>query len=138
MSSESGSLASYLSSTISSAPHPPKHTTAVADGVKAVAGVYSSADSSKITVLDGSHRSLSDEPTRDTVLVLPDYKLVTEVDRSERGAEALFRGAVDPAVPRAGAPIDDAAVRSYVLPYACVILLCAFPSPPYHITWQPD
>ncbi|KIP07026.1 hypothetical protein PHLGIDRAFT_433946 [Phlebiopsis gigantea 11061_1 CR5-6] len=126
VSSESGSLASYLSSTVSSAPHPPKPASPPAsDPVKHVAGVYTSAESSKITVLNGSHRSLSDEPKRDTVLVLPDYKIVTEVERSERGAEELFHDAVDPAVPRAGAAVDGSDVRSYVLPYSCVILLCS-------------
>ena len=131
MSSESGSLASYLSSAVSSAPHPPKPAAPpTSEAAKHVAGVYTSAESSKITVLNGSHRSLSDEPKRDTVLVLPDFKVVTEVDRSEHGAEALFRAAVDPAVPRAGAAADGGAVRSYVLPYACVVLLCAPPPRP--------
>lgn len=89
-----------------------------------VAGVYNPLETNKITVLNGSHRSLSDDPERDTVLVLPDYKVVQEVARSAKGAEELFKDAVDPAVPRAGAVVEGSDVRSYVLPYSCVILLC--------------
>ena len=128
----SGSLASYLESEISSAPKPPKvHEELPA---KYVAGVHTSTETNKITVLNGSHHTLSDDPERDTVLVLPDYKVVQEVERSEKGAAELFKDAVDPAVPRAGAVVEGSDVRSYVLPYSCVILLCTFLSYKYNTT----
>ena len=98
-----------------------------------VPGVHDSANLAKhkkVTILNGSHRTVCHDDEKETVLVFPDYKVVTEVDRSEHGAEALFRAAVDPAVPRAGAAADGGAVRSYVLPYACVVLLCAPPPRP--------
>ncbi|GJE84120.1 sucrase ferredoxin [Phanerochaete sordida] len=121
VSSVSGSLASYLDSALSSAPKPPKTGGA---GSK-VSGVYDSAESARVTVLNGSHHTLSDNPKNDTVLVLPDYKVVTEVPRSREGAAELFRDVVDPALPRAGAHVDGAELQSYVLPYSSVILLCS-------------
>lgn len=127
VSSESDSLASYLSSVISSAPKPPKtngNSTLDDKSAKFVAGVYNPEETSKITVLNGSHHTLSDDPKRSTVLVLPDYKVVKEIERSAKGAEELFKDAVDPTVPRAGCVVKDSQVRSYVLPYSCVILLC--------------
>lgn len=121
--SESGSLASYLDSALSSAPKGPKHASNGA-GPK-VNGVYDSTETARVTVLNGSHHTLSEDPKRDTVLVLPDYKVVTEVPRSREGADELYRDVVDPARPRAGAHIDGAELQSYVLPYSCVILLCS-------------
>ena len=88
------------------------------------------ANTSKTTILDASHVAACDHPEHDTVLVLPDYKVVVEVERSLEGAQQLWRAAVDPAVGRAGAVNpsegDVSPLRSYVLPYAVVILLCAW------------
>lgn len=129
VSSESGSLASYLDSVISSAPKPPKAANGGGPNTKKVAGVSDSTETSRVSVLNGSHYTLSHDPNRDTVLVLPDYKVVTEVPHSMGGAEELFKDAVDPAVGRAGAAVEGSEVRSYVLPYSCVILLCKYISP---------
>lgn len=64
--------------------------------------------------------------------MFPDYKLVTEVERSKQGAAQLWRAAVSPAVGRAGEILgDESPIRSWVLPYSCVILLC---KPPLSIT----
>lgn len=93
---------------------------------RSVAGVFDGSESGKVTILGGSHHTLADDPKRDTVLVLPDYKVVTEVERSHQGAEELFKDAVDPAVGRTGAIVEGSDIRSYVLPYSCVILLCTF------------
>ena len=40
--------------------------------------------------MNGSHLSSSDDPHKDTVLVLPDYKVVDDVDRNTEGAKALW------------------------------------------------
>ena len=132
---ETGTLANFLNTAASSAPKStPAAITTNGSGAaaKAVAGVYDPTSTAKTTILDASHVSLSDHPERDTVLVLPDYKIVTEVERTLEGAQRLWREAVDPAVGRAGAiPTEDedspSPLRSYVLPYSVVILLCALP-----------
>lgn len=126
--SESGSLAHFLDAAISAAPRPPKPA-AAADG-KAVAGVYNAVEMSKITILNGSHYTLSDDPKHDTVLVLPDYKVLTEVPRSLEGAQQLYKDAVNPILGRAGAAREareETEIKSWILPYSCVILLCKSP-----------
>jgi len=58
--------------------------------------------------------------------VFPDYKLVKDVERSQEGAELLWRTALDPALNRAGrADHGGSQARTWPLPYACVILLCS-------------
>lgn len=59
------------------------------------------------------------------MLVFPDYKVVKDVDRSQEGAELLWRMALDPSLNRAGRSGGGDA-KSWPLPYACVILLCEY------------
>ncbi|KAI0686787.1 Sucrase/ferredoxin-like-domain-containing protein [Cytidiella melzeri] len=113
--SVSGSLAYYLNETSSSSPpshksHPLHQKDTAAPNT--VPGVHSSGSGTKTTILNGSHHSISDEPNQDTVLVFPDYKVLTEVDRSTTGAKALW------------ADLQEER-KGHVLPYACVILLCS-------------
>ena len=88
--------------------------------------MYDPAQITKVTILGGSHHSASSDPKRDTVLVLPDFKVVSEVERSSAGAQQLWKSAVDPGVGRAGLVVEGSPVRSWVLPYSSVILLCEF------------
>ncbi len=88
-------------------------------------GLFSSTDSKQISVLNGSHRSLSREDDHQTVLVFPDYKCISEVLRSHQGALELWQSAVDPSLGREGTDITSN-LKTWVIPYACVILLCKF------------
>ncbi|KAH8118377.1 Sucrase/ferredoxin-like-domain-containing protein [Phellopilus nigrolimitatus] len=93
-----------------------------------VAGVFAAPPAGRLSVLNGSHTSRADDPdAADTVLVLPDYVAVANVPRSAAGAAALWRHALDPAVPRAGTVLADAAqeLRTWTLPYDCLIMLCS-------------
>lgn len=79
----------------------------------------------RLSVLNGSHRSHSDDPdTQATVLVLPDYVAVSNVPLSADGAEAFWRHALDPAVSRAGTSATEGELKSWPLPYNCLIMLC--------------
>lgn len=89
-------------------------------------GLFRSETSSRISILNGSHHTISDDHDTDTVLVLPDYKVVTEVARSKEGAKQLYQHSLDPSVTRIGKAFDGLILRSWVLPYSCVILLCAY------------
>lgn len=140
--SESGSLASYLNAAMSSAPksQPAPNVSSTVPAVpsdKTVPGIYDTRQVSKVTILNGSHYTICDDPNRDTVLVLPDYKVVSEVERSAEGAEQLWKDAVDPAVGRAGAPVEGSKVRSWVIPYSVVILLCMFGCSRLAHSWSP-
>ena len=97
--------------------------------VQSVAGVFDSTKAKRVTIQNGSHRTVSDDHDKETVLVFPDYKVVTEVDVSKAGAEELWDCAVSPSVALRSAPESKGAtVKSWILPYACVILLCALPA----------
>lgn len=92
-----------------------------------VAGVFDAdpARYKKVTILNGSHRTVSDDHAKETVLLFPDYKVVTEVEASHPGAEELWNHALSPAVGLYAVHRDTTETKSWILPYSCVILLCA-------------
>lgn len=95
----------------------------------AVAGIFKDSETHAVSILNGSHDTLSKDNDRETVLVFPDYKVVTEVPRSLDGARELWRNSVNPSVPRRGSSSEASAVKSWVIPYTCVILICERSSP---------
>lgn len=98
------------------------------------AGVFAATSHQRLSVLNGSHHALTtDADTHATALVLPDYVAIASVPVSSVGAEALWRHACDPAVERAGTHAvptegsdksEEAELKTWPLPYNCVILLC--------------
>jgi hypothetical protein len=92
----------------------------------AVAGIFKDSENHAVAILNGSHDTLSKCNDHETVLVFPDYKVLTEVPRSLDGARELWRNSVNPSVPRLGYASEDtgSSVRSWVIPYTCVILIC--------------
>ncbi|TFK76138.1 hypothetical protein BDN72DRAFT_786551, partial [Pluteus cervinus] len=125
---EKGSLASYLlqvekhSEAHEIRPVPPKSN---GKAVHPVSGVFRSDDSTRVSILNGNHTSLSCTENAETVLVLPDYKLISEVSRSIDGAQRLWEAAVHPDVGRFGATLENSPLKTWVIPYSCVILLCS-------------
>ena len=87
-------------------------------------GLCDPRTASKIIMLNGSHNTVCDDSLQETVLVLPDYKVVTGVPRTSAGAQDLWKYYVDPKLPRASSAPADSHLKSWVLPYSCVILLC--------------
>ncbi|KAI6047120.1 Sucrase/ferredoxin-like-domain-containing protein [Pisolithus marmoratus] len=71
-------------------------------------GLFTQDTSDRLSILNGSHHSLSlqhdSASTLETVIILPDYKVITDVPRSLEGAETLWKSALDPAYGRSGAP----------------------------------
>ncbi|KAG6880074.1 hypothetical protein C0992_006886 [Termitomyces sp. T32_za158] len=124
-----GSLAALLSGAKNLAnlpiaePTPP--VTPSPKAVRTPAGVFRSSDSTKISILNGSHNTIADDIDQETVLVFPDYTIVTNVPRTREGARGLWEWAVDPAVERGSAVIEKTPFKTWVLPYSCVILLCS-------------
>jgi hypothetical protein len=126
--STKGSLASYLSTTqskrgsISSSPNSESR-------ISKAPGIFDAADATRISILNGSHDSISEDCSQDTVLIFPDYVLVSEVPRTLEGAQRLWDGHIDPIVGRSGVPIDSRPnekkiCNTWIIPYSCVILLC--------------
>lgn len=138
---DKGSLAWHLSSATSSGSHKDKESIERRkEGEKKktedkpahggpIRGIFD-ADPYKlkrISILNGSHRTVSDDHTKDTVLVFPDWKVLTEIDPSQAGAEALYEHSISPYLPLSAPPPPQNAgsLKSWILPYTCVILLCA-------------
>ncbi|ELU45943.1 sucrase/ferredoxin-like domain-containing protein [Rhizoctonia solani AG-1 IA] len=70
----------------------------------APAGVFTASDSTRLSVLNGSHREVGCAPKTHTVLVFPDYKLVKDVPATTEGASELWKAVLDPAVGIEGKP----------------------------------
>ncbi|KAF8640036.1 hypothetical protein AX17_001278 [Amanita inopinata Kibby_2008] len=124
-----GSLAAYLlnvqnSESLKTPPASPPQANGKAIRPTA-GGIFRPTDSKRISILNGSHHSVSCHDDHETALIFPDYKFVTEVQKSQDGAQALWDSTIDPAIGRAGVFLEKYPLRSWVLPYACVILLCS-------------
>lgn len=86
--------------------------------------MFNATDSKRVSILNGSHNTLCHDPDYETILVFPDYKLVTGVPRSIEGAQNLWNICIDPELGRAGGVPEKSPFNSWVIPYSCVILLC--------------
>ena len=91
-------------------------------------GFYDSKTSSRLMILNGSHRTASENSTHNTVIVLPDYTFVNEVPESFDGATDLWKSSLDPSVGRGGKVLTDlrggSELKSWPMPYNIVILIC--------------
>lgn len=126
------SLACYLSSATSSGSHKDKELierrkegdknkaeNRPANGTS-VSGVFN-ADPyrlKRISILNGSHRTVSNDHTKDTALVFPDWKVLTEIDPTPAGAAALYDHSVSPYLPLSAPPpsTNTGSLKSWVLP----------------------
>ncbi|KAG9317244.1 Sucrase/ferredoxin-like-domain-containing protein [Chiua virens] len=88
-------------------------------------GLFTSNGSGRLSIQNGSHRSFSEDPSHETVIVFPDFKVIADVPRSPAGAEMLWTAALDPSYGKLGAESRSDSVRSWALPYSSVILLCS-------------
>ena len=123
---ENGSLASYISDIEKAGPLTTVSASEVPDTSTSmpVAGIFKDSENHAVGILNGSHDTLSKNHDHETVLVLPDYKVLTEVPRSLDGARELWRNSVNPSVSRLGSTSESSSVKSWVIPYTCVILIC--------------
>ncbi|KAH9977884.1 Sucrase/ferredoxin-like-domain-containing protein [Lactifluus volemus] len=128
-----GSLASYLSTiaggaptTVTAASEPVTPSTPTPQTpTNSIAGIFKDSETHTVSILNGSHDTLSKDYDYETVLVFPDYKVVTEVPRSLDGARELWRNSVNPSISRPGSTSEMSMVKSWVIPYTCVILICS-------------
>ncbi|KAG8758886.1 hypothetical protein FRC14_007151 [Serendipita sp. 396] len=112
---EDGSLAQLLSSVSTSSSSSPAITAPSFPPCK---------PTTRLGILNGSHTSSEDEAHR--VLVLPDFKVITNVEPTKSSAKAFYDYALAPSIGRIGGTMEEGqSFRSYPLPYACIILLCS-------------
>ncbi|KAF8845716.1 hypothetical protein BDN67DRAFT_940581 [Paxillus ammoniavirescens] len=89
------------------------------------AGLLEQNDTRRLSILNGSHKTFSEDLAQETVIVLPDFKVIADIPRSLAGAEMLWTAALDPLYGRLGAQSRPDSLRSWILPYTSVILLCS-------------
>lgn len=56
------------------------------------------------------------------LVVFPEFKLIVDIEISKDGAKELYESALNPNLGRSGAPSPS--LKSWLLPYKAVILLC--------------
>ncbi|KAJ7228886.1 Sucrase/ferredoxin-like-domain-containing protein [Mycena pura] len=127
-----GSLAALVAQT-----HPPKLPDPLPDPPPPIAidldeklippipGVFTSADSTRLSILNGSHKTVAADDEHHTVLVFPDYTMVVDVPATLDGAKELWRTALDATLPRMGGTPATGSFQTWILPYSCVIMLCS-------------
>ncbi|KAJ7689438.1 Sucrase/ferredoxin-like-domain-containing protein [Mycena rosella] len=120
----SGSLAAHISRTHNkSAAHAvPSHSNG--HSLPRITGVFNASDSSELSILNASLKSICEDDDLETVLVFPDFMLVAGVPSSLEGARAMWETVLDPQVPRILGP-DESTFKTWVLPYSCVITFCS-------------
>ncbi|KAJ7638602.1 Sucrase/ferredoxin-like-domain-containing protein [Roridomyces roridus] len=126
-----GSLAAYVAE-IQPPPLPPTPPPISIDmvsekAITPVPGVFSSTDSNstRLSILNGSHQTVTDVDDLETVIVLPDYTMVVGVPSTLDGAKELWHTALDPPLPRMGLTPKTSSFQTWVLPYSCIIFLCS-------------
>ncbi|KAG6855069.1 hypothetical protein C0991_005998 [Blastosporella zonata] len=92
-------------------PTPP--VTPAPKAVRAPAGVFRSSDSTRISILNGSYNTMADDVEQDTVLVFPDYTIVTNIPRTREGARGLWESAIDPAVERGSIILEKTPFKTW-------------------------
>jgi hypothetical protein len=115
-----GTLAAFLPEAEKKLSH--KRESAREGEIAPVPGIFTSSQENRLAILNGSHETLCDDCTKETVLVFPDYKVVIGIPRSLEGATDFWNSVLDPSLGRVGG--EKCLFASWVLPYSCVILLC--------------
>ena len=126
---DSGSLGRFLNDvTSNNASAKKKGRKASTSSSTSPTGVFAADDASRISILNGSHRSFADVPSQQSVIVLPDFVVVSNVEASVEGATALWEYALSHDVSvRAGTAngvSNEAGLQTWTLPYNCLIMLC--------------
>ena len=95
-----------------------------------VSGVFTQQEGIRLSILNGSHTTISEHHDRETVLIFPDYRIVFGVENTPKAAELLYEKAISPSttyIPTIPEEREDGELPFGILPipYSCVILLCA-------------
>jgi (2Fe-2S) ferredoxin len=125
----SGTLAAHVAEVKSQAPAPDESATP-AGKKDNPPGVHSYAESTNVSILNASHKTISEVENGngrlETVLVFPDYRILLDVPPTLDGAKTLWKETLDPALGD-GHFLESTkrTFESWLLPYSCVICLCS-------------
>ncbi|KAM0793787.1 hypothetical protein ACM66B_001204 [Microbotryomycetes sp. NB124-2] len=82
---------------------------------------------SRLSIVSASFQSSSFEDEQQSIIVLPDYKIVQGVAQTKQAAAHLVDQFLDPKVGRTGLPepASTAGLKSWPLPYYALVLVCS-------------
>lgn len=86
----------------------------------------SAAASSRLSIVSSSLLSSADDEAEQTVIVLPDFKIVQGVSETKEAAKDLVEAYLSPTIGRAGLPSPRSSLRSWPLPYRALVLICTY------------
>lgn len=94
-----------------------------------VPGVFTQQGNTRLSILNGSHTTVSEHHDRETVLIFPEYRLAFGVENTRKAAELLYEKAASPSttyIPTVPEENEAGELPFGILPipYSCVILLC--------------
>jgi hypothetical protein len=116
-------LSHHLNKHISSLPTPK-----VPENASQLPYIANRVDSLLPSIYSSSLISQSTDPSDETVLVFPDWRVVHEVENSKAGAKELWDGSIGWTAGRAGNlsehPDTVGRRRSWTMPYRAIVLLC--------------
>ncbi|KAJ6470584.1 Sucraseferredoxin-like protein [Mycena vitilis] len=87
-------------------------------------GIFDASESTDISILNASYKSIADDHDLETVLVFPDFMVVAGVPSTSQGANLLCKTALDAHIPRVLGS-SESGFSTWVLPYSSVITLCS-------------
>jgi len=95
-----------------------------------VPGVFTQQQGTRLSILNGSHTTISEHHERETVLIFPEYRVVFGVENTPKTAELLYEKAVSPSttyIPTIPEESEAGELPFGIvpIPYSCVILLCS-------------
>lgn len=126
-----GSLAALIRGLAESSKSSAKPADAAAKKLEhTVPGVFTQRQGTRLSILNGSHTTLSEHHERETVLIFPEYRVVFGVENTPKAAELLYEKAVSPSttyIPTIPEESEAGELPFGIvpIPYSCVILLCA-------------
>lgn len=92
-------------------------------------GVFTQQHGTRLSILNGSHTTISEHHDRETVLVFPEYRVVFGVENKPKAVELLYEKVLSPSatyIPTISEEKEGGELPFAILPipYSCVILLC--------------
>ena len=92
--------------------------------------MFTQQQATRLSILNGSHTTISEHHDRETILIFPEYRVVFGVENTPKAVELLYEKVVSPSttyIPSIPEENEAGELPFGILPipYSCVILLCA-------------
>ncbi|KAJ7045912.1 Sucrase/ferredoxin-like-domain-containing protein [Mycena alexandri] len=118
------SLAAHVTASLQRTAPIPSTPTAGPE-VPNIHGIFNASESGVVSVLNAHYKSIAGDDDLQTVLVFPDFMIVSGVPSTREGARTLWQIVLNPHLPRFLGSGVESGFSTWVLPYSCVITFCS-------------